>query len=109
MLPSTRAARAALVHAPWRCLATATPGGASRPARPLAPPQQPTVAADDDDDPATSGADADDEDEGPVVPDSPREPTGGQPPGVREVGGPRGPEPTRYGDWARPGGRCTDF
>jgi len=29
-----------------------------------------------------------------------------QPPG--EIGGPRGPEPTRYGDW-EVGGRCTDF
>ena len=29
-----------------------------------------------------------------------------QPPG--EVGGPKGPEPTRYGDWEK-GGRCTDF
>ena len=25
-----------------------------------------------------------------------------------EIGGPRGPEPTRYGDWERKG-RCTDF
>lgn len=25
-----------------------------------------------------------------------------------EVGGPRGPEPTRYGDWEN-AGRCTDF
>ncbi|KAK8938365.1 hypothetical protein KSP39_PZI010988 [Platanthera zijinensis] len=25
-----------------------------------------------------------------------------------EVGGPRGPEPTRYGDWER-NGRCSDF
>jgi len=25
-----------------------------------------------------------------------------------EVGGPKGPEPTRYGDWEQ-GGRCTDF
>ena len=25
-----------------------------------------------------------------------------------EVGGPEGPEPTRYGDWER-GGRCVDF
>ncbi|KAG9448288.1 hypothetical protein H6P81_014416 [Aristolochia fimbriata] len=25
-----------------------------------------------------------------------------------EVGGPQGPEPTRYGDWER-GGRCSDF
>ena len=29
-----------------------------------------------------------------------------QPPG--EVNGPRGPEPTRFGDWEK-GGRCTDF
>ena len=26
----------------------------------------------------------------------------------REIGGPEGPEPTRYGDWER-NGRCTDF
>jgi hypothetical protein len=25
-----------------------------------------------------------------------------------EIGGPTGPEPTRYGDWER-AGRCTDF
>ena len=25
-----------------------------------------------------------------------------------EIGGPAGPEPTRYGDW-EVGGRCTDF
>jgi hypothetical protein len=25
-----------------------------------------------------------------------------------EIGGPRGPEPTRYGDWERKG-RCIDF
>jgi hypothetical protein len=29
-------------------------------------------------------------------------------PGVTEIGGPAGPEPTRYGDWEK-GGRCTDF
>ena len=27
---------------------------------------------------------------------------------VEEIGGPSGPEPTRYGDWER-GGRCSDF
>ena len=26
----------------------------------------------------------------------------------KEIGGPDGPEPTRYGDWER-NGRCTDF
>jgi len=31
-----------------------------------------------------------------------------QPAQVREVGGPAGPEPTRYGDWER-NGRCIDF
>ena len=30
------------------------------------------------------------------------------PPLPPEVGGPRGPEPTRYGDWEK-GGRCIDF
>jgi hypothetical protein len=27
---------------------------------------------------------------------------------VAETGGPKGPEPTRYGDWEQKG-RCTDF
>ena len=26
----------------------------------------------------------------------------------KEIGGPAGPEPTRYGDWEQ-NGRCTDF
>lgn len=43
--------------------------------------------------------------------------TGHQPPATsgemtsekpREVGGPKGPEPTRFGDWER-AGRCIDF
>jgi hypothetical protein len=29
-------------------------------------------------------------------------------PRPREIGGPKGPEPTRYGDW-EVGGRCSDF
>ena len=29
-------------------------------------------------------------------------------PETGEIGGPRGPEPTRYGDWEK-GGRCYDF
>jgi shikimate dehydrogenase len=33
---------------------------------------------------------------------------GKQPPEHREIGGPPGPEPTRYGDWEK-GGRCIDF
>jgi hypothetical protein len=33
------------------------------------------------------------------------EPKPGKP---KEVGGPKGPEPTRYGDWER-NGRCVDF
>ena len=32
-----------------------------------------------------------------------------QPPKMpKEIGGPTGPEPTRYGDWEK-NGRCTDF
>ncbi|WP_255575186.1 DUF1674 domain-containing protein [Caldovatus aquaticus] len=31
-----------------------------------------------------------------------------QPPRAREIGGPSGPEPTRYGDWERKG-RVSDF
>ena len=35
--------------------------------------------------------------------------TGETPPHrVSEIGGPKGPEPTRYGDWER-NGRCIDF
>ena len=30
------------------------------------------------------------------------------PPMPREIGGPSGPEPTRYGDWEHKG-RCSDF
>jgi len=44
--------------------------------------------------------------------DKPADPPGdrpGDPPKrPREIGGPKGPEPTRYGDW-EVGGRCTDF
>jgi hypothetical protein len=38
----------------------------------------------------------------------PPPPAGAQPAQPDEIGGPTGPEPTRYGDWER-GGRCTDF
>jgi len=31
-----------------------------------------------------------------------------QPQKPREIGGPKGPEPTRYGDWEK-AGRCIDF
>ncbi|MEM9443229.1 MAG: succinate dehydrogenase assembly factor 4 [Pseudomonadota bacterium] len=31
-----------------------------------------------------------------------------KPTDVKEIGGPKGPEPTRYGDWEK-GGRCSDF
>jgi hypothetical protein len=35
-------------------------------------------------------------------------PPGEPPRRPREVGGPPGPEPTRFGDWEK-GGRCIDF
>ncbi len=40
----------------------------------------------------------------------PAAPAAEAPPGPppREIGGPKGPEPTRYGDWEY-NGRCTDF
>ncbi|MBF0094728.1 MAG: DUF1674 domain-containing protein [Alphaproteobacteria bacterium] len=46
----------------------------------------------------------------PVSPASPGASSGagGKTGGVEEIGGPKGPEPTRYGDWEQ-GGRCTDF
>jgi hypothetical protein len=45
----------------------------------------------------------------PEKPADPPEDSAGVPPKrPREIGGPKGPEPTRYGDW-EVGGRCTDF
>jgi hypothetical protein len=38
----------------------------------------------------------------------PEKPAEEKPPRPREIGGPKGPEPTRYGDWEI-GGRCIDF
>ncbi|MEA2783508.1 MAG: hypothetical protein QOK29_5052 [Rhodospirillaceae bacterium] len=35
-------------------------------------------------------------------------PTYGKTTRLKEIGGPKGPEPTRYGDWEQ-NGRCTDF
>jgi hypothetical protein len=42
--------------------------------------------------------------------DAPPTPAGGQLEATqrREIGGPKGPEPTRFGDWER-AGRCIDF
>lgn len=37
-----------------------------------------------------------------------KQPTRMDPSKVIEIGGPRGPEPTRYGDWERKG-QCIDF
>jgi hypothetical protein len=39
---------------------------------------------------------------------APAAPEAGKPATVPEIGGPAGPEPTRYGDWERRG-RCIDF
>ena len=39
---------------------------------------------------------------------SPEDDPAGRPKRAREVDGPLGPEPTRYGDW-EVGGRCIDF
>ena len=43
-----------------------------------------------------------------AVPGAGPKPAGPTQPAVPEVGGPKGPEPTRYGDWEK-GGRCSDF
>ena len=40
--------------------------------------------------------------------DAPREKPQAQKEAPVERGGPKGPEPTRFGDWES-GGRCTDF
>ena len=46
----------------------------------------------------------------PAVPESPprESATPVSKPKPREIGGPKGPEPTRYGDWEK-NGRCIDF
>jgi hypothetical protein len=50
----------------------------------------------------------------PAAPDHPIKDEADTPPAdkpapmPREIGGPKGPEPTRYGDWEQ-NGRCTDF
>jgi hypothetical protein len=42
------------------------------------------------------------------LPDTPVSETKAPAAEPREIGGPKGPEPTRYGDWEY-NGRCTDF
>ncbi|HVC54328.1 MAG TPA: DUF1674 domain-containing protein [Stellaceae bacterium] len=49
----------------------------------------------------------DDQTEPPATPPA-KAPAAKPAPPPREIGGPKGPEPTRYGDW-EVGGRCTDF
>ena len=44
----------------------------------------------------------------PVLPAKPAAPEPPTPQKVPEIGGPKGPDPTRYGDWERDG-RCVDF
>ncbi len=41
-------------------------------------------------------------------PSSPQTEQDSNKPVAVEIGGPKGPEPTRYGDWEK-AGRCTDF
>jgi hypothetical protein len=43
-----------------------------------------------------------------VTPEQPDPKPAAPPPRPKEIGGPKGPEPTRYGDWEY-NGRCTDF
>jgi hypothetical protein len=42
-----------------------------------------------------------------VTPEEPEPKPPARPPLPKEIGGPKGPEPTRYGDWEY-NGRCTD-
>jgi hypothetical protein len=51
----------------------------------------------------------DDETKTPAPPPAPEKPEAPpEPPAPREIGGPKGPEPTRFGDWEK-NGRCIDF
>jgi len=43
-----------------------------------------------------------------VLVDSPENPPSPQDESLVEINGPKGPEPTRYGDWEQRG-RCSDF
>ncbi|MBW6398419.1 DUF1674 domain-containing protein [Roseomonas sp. HJA6] len=43
-----------------------------------------------------------------VTPDAKADPKPPAPPMPKEIGGPTGPEPTRFGDWERKG-RVSDF
>ena len=52
-----------------------------------------------------SGPAPSDRPDAPVAEGADRKPESARPP---ETGGPKGPEPTRYGDWEK-GGRCIDF
>ena len=56
--------------------------------------------------PVTADQDKDSDGKRPAQP-APAESTGSPPP-PREIGGPKGREPTRYQDWER-NGRCIDF
>ncbi len=51
---------------------------------------------------------SEDQDKTPAKPVPAAPPTPPAAPLAKEVGGPKGPEPTRYGDWEQKG-RCTDF
>jgi hypothetical protein len=44
----------------------------------------------------------------PKAPAAAMQPKPAPAPKPKEIGGPAGPEPTRYGDWEQKG-RCTDF
>ena len=46
--------------------------------------------------------------EPPVAPALPASPAAAGPGAAAELGGPPGPEPTRFGDWEK-NGRCIDF
>jgi hypothetical protein len=46
--------------------------------------------------------------EGPGARPSAKAKAAGKPARIKEIGGPEGPEPTRYGDWERKG-ICYDF
>jgi hypothetical protein len=72
----------------WECMQNASEAGAETPIS--APtPNQPSLPSD----------------ERSVRSAVPATPAGARP---REIGGPEGPEPTRYGDWEK-NGRCIDF
>ncbi len=110
MTQSRQGADAAALPDPAGVMAGQVPISPNDPPPPV-PPSPPAPPGPDEpdapiEDPPGPGAPSPDEPDAPPVGDPPSAPPVRMAP--REIGGPAGPEPTRYGDWERKG-RVSDF